>query len=204
MSADIFPKSKPVLRGWLETFETALDDHGAEVGIDAPRVTLIKGHIDGWIASFVAIEPAKNAWQTTTAANDGLTLTLIPELRTLIKDIKGSTAYTHALGEAFGIIAPVSGFDPSTFKTTLKIKIEGGRIIIEFVKSEVEGVHIYTRLRGELGWTYLATDTHSPYYDTRPLATPGHAETREYMARGVINDEEIGLDSDIASVVFSG
>jgi hypothetical protein len=202
--ADIFPRQKALLRGWLETFKAALDDRGAEVGIDAGRVTTMDGRIDGWIASFVAIEPAKNAWQTTTAANDSLTDTLLPDIRTLIKDIKGSTAYTTAIGEAFGIITPASGFDPSTFKTTLKIKIEGGRIIIDFVKSEVEGVHIYTRLRGELGWTYLATDTHSPYYDTRPLATPGHAETREYMARGVINDEEIGLDSDIASVVFSG
>jgi hypothetical protein len=29
-------------------------------------------------------------------------------------------------------------------------------------------------------------------------------EVREYMARGFIQDEEFGLDSDVASITFAG
>ena len=36
------------------------------------------------------------------------------------------------------------------------------------------------------------------------LANPAVPEVREYMARGVVDDVEIGLDSDIIEVVFAG
>ena len=40
--------------------------------------------------------------------------------------------------------------------------------------------------------------------DTSPLAAPGVAEGREYMARGILNDQEIGVASNIASITFGG
>ena len=40
--------------------------------------------------------------------------------------------------------------------------------------------------------------------DGRPLATAGVAEVREYMARGMDGDNEIGLESDIVSINFAG
>jgi hypothetical protein len=33
---------------------------------------------------------------------------------------------------------------------------------------------------------------------------PGVAETRQYMLRGMIKDDEIGLDSDVARIAWSG
>ena len=50
----------------------------------------------------------------------------------------------------------------------------------------------------------LGTDTEAPYFDTKPLANPAVPEVREYMARGMVGDEEVGLDSDIASITFAG
>jgi hypothetical protein len=41
-------------------------------------------------------------------------------------------------------------------------------------------------------------------YDTRPLAQPGVAEVREFMARCLVGDDEIGQDSDIVSIAFAG
>jgi len=42
----------------------------------------------------------------------------------------------------------------------------------------------------------------------RPLAAPGVPETREYireyMLRGMLKDDEIGLDSDVARIAWSG
>jgi hypothetical protein len=47
-------------------------------------------------------------------------------------------------------------------------------------------------------------DTSSPYIDGRELAVATVPETREYKLRGVLNDVEIGLDSDIQSITWSG
>jgi hypothetical protein len=44
----------------------------------------------------------------------------------------------------------------------------------------------------------------SPYFDNSPLAQAGVAEKREYMGRGVLHDQEIGVDSDIVTVTFGG
>ena len=63
---------------------------------------------------------------------------------------------------------------------------------------------VYCRLRGSTGWNKLGIDTSSPYYDTHPLATPGVAETREYMLRAILDDVEIGQPSDIISIVIGG
>ncbi len=64
-------------------------------------------------------------------------------------------------------------------------------------------MNIYARPTGTSQWQYLARDNNSPYDDERPLAN-GQPEMREYMAIGVVGDEEVGQPSDIISVVFGG
>ncbi|HLG34481.1 MAG TPA: hypothetical protein VI757_06325, partial [Bacteroidia bacterium] len=53
-------------------------------------------------------------------------------------------------------------------------------------------------------WEHLANDHHSPYHDTRALAVAGKPEVREYRARGVLGDVEIGQWSAVIKVTFSG
>jgi hypothetical protein len=72
------------------------------------------------------------------------------------------------------------------------------------VKGKTKGVNIYSRLKGQSEWTFLALDTESPYHDTRALAVAGVAETREYIAYGVLSDEELPTGSDIITVVYGG
>jgi hypothetical protein len=97
-----------------------------------------------------------------------------------------------------------SQFDPSTYKPVISVEIKGGLITLDFKKKGVDALAIYGRLRGTLGWTKLGVDTSSPYVDGRPLAVAGVAEIREYMARGMMDDDEIGLESDIVCLVFGG
>jgi hypothetical protein len=59
-------------------------------------------------------------------------------------------------------------------------------------------------LKGQAEWKFVARDTNSPYDDHTPLAVPGAAEVREYQAFGVLNDEQIGVASDIVVVNFAG
>jgi len=80
----------------------------------------------------------------------------------------------------------------------------GGEIRLDWQKKGADAVHIYGRLRGQANWVLLGMDTSSPYIDGRPLAQPNVAEVREYMLRGVVEDVEIGLDSDVLNATWGG
>lgn len=75
---------------------------------------------------------------------------------------------------------------------------------IDFTKKGVDGVNVYSRLHGTVGWTKLGYDSNAPYFDTAPLQAPNIPEVREYKARGVLADVEIGVDSDIVTATFAG
>lgn len=118
--------------------------------------------------------------------------------------IKKNENYTTALGEDFGIIGAAIVFNPSEFKTTIKGKAFSNYVELKFVKGQAEGAMFYRRIEGTTVWTKVGLATTSPFKDETPLAVPGQAEIREYMAMGVIKNEEIGVPSDIITVVFSG
>lgn len=75
---------------------------------------------------------------------------------------------------------------------------------IKFSKSSTDGVNLYHRRKGQAEWSFLARDTKSPYDDHIVLSIANQPEHWEYRAYGVIDDEEIGLASDIVEVVFGG
>jgi hypothetical protein len=110
--------------------------------------------------------------------------------------------YTTAIGEDLGIIGDETTFDPDTFKMEIKgVKWTNQGVKVSFVKGDVEGANVYSRTNGVGSFVKLAFDGASPYVDTRPLSVPGTPETREYMLKPVLGDEEIGLPSDVVSVV---
>jgi len=43
-----------------------------------------------------------------------------------------------------------------------------------------------------------------PFDDQTPLKTPGIPEQREYQARGIVGDDEVGQPSDFVSVTYAG
>ena len=72
-----------------------------------------------------------------------------------------------------------------------------GVVEIGFNKLDAEGVHIYSQRDGDAGFSYLASETHSPYVDNRPLLAAGKPETRQYKAVFFLGKAEIGLPSDV-------
>ena len=133
------------------------------------------------------------------------TLQNVPVMRLGVRNWKTRPLYASSgIEGTLRLKGAEADFDPLTFKTELKLSIVGGQIRVDFIKSECDSIAIYCRLRGTSAWTLLGTDTRSPYYDTAPLANPNVPEVREYMAMGVIDNEEIGVPSDIVSIVFGG
>lgn len=68
---------------------------------------------------------------------------------------------------------------------------------VAFNKMDAQGVHIYGLRDGEAGFTLLASATHSPYVDNRPLLVAGKPEVRQYKAMFFLGKSEIGLASDV-------
>src|ERR1035437_7521851 len=75
----------------------------------------------------------------------------------------------------------------------------GGVVEVGFDKlgGLVEGVHIFSQRDGDAGFGYLASETHSPYIDNRPLLVAGKPESRQYKAVFFLGKSELGLPSDV-------
>ncbi len=72
-------------------------------------------------------------------------------------------------------------------------------------KPGFDAVNIYRRIKGQVQWQLVAVRKRRfPYFDESDLAVAGQPEVREYMAIGVVNDEEIGQMSEIKEVVYAG
>lgn len=95
--------------------------------------------------------------------------------------------------------------DPSSIKPSLKVKAEPGGVIVSGSKNYAELINIYMRIEGTTAWILVGVKRKRlPFEDQTPLKTAGTPEAREYMGRGVVNDEEVGDPSDIVRAVYGG
>lgn len=202
---DYIPRLRPARYLWWKTIRDTIETEGPKVGLTVAEITAIKATATDQCAKMEAADAADNAAKGAKTSEKEATRVNQLAIRAAVRNIKTRAAYPGSGVEGtLGLKGAESTFDPSTFKTVLTLTVLGNQVKVDFTKGECDCVAVYARLRGTLGWTKLGLDSESPYYDTRPLASPGTPEVREYMARGVINDEEIGIESDIVSVAFGG
>lgn len=171
--------------------------------VDAPQGTALKAAADAVLAAYDTTDSAKTTLDGKKAIKDteGNQLVII---RSLFKTLKVLPTFKSSGADAeLQSSGSSSDMDPDEYKPVITVSIKGGQITFEFKKKGVDALAFYGRLRGSLIWTKLAVDTSSPYIDGRPLAVPGVAEVHS-MARGMIDDEEIGLESDIVSLTYGG
>ena len=120
----------------------------------------------------------------------------------IVQRIKGmKDVYTDAIGEDLGIVGDESSFNADDFKSIINsVKKTNEGIKIDLLKDETDGGNIYSRINGLGSFAFFAFSAHPPFIDTRPLSVPGTPEKREYMVKNVLNDHEIGLESDVVSI----
>ena len=202
---DFIPNKRAQRYLWWKNLSDNITVEGPKFGLTGPEVTAAKAVADDMIAKMDATDAAQSALSGARESEKTATTADEAAIRAKVRNWKTLPGYAASGSEGvLKLKGTEAVFDPGSFKPALRISIEGGQIIVEFTKGGADAVVIYSRLRGTQGWTKLGVDTSSPYNDTRPLAQAGVPETREYMGRGYLDDEEIGLDSDIASIVFGG
>ena len=175
------------------------------MGLLAAQVTAAKAVADDSVAKMEARDAADAAAAGAQATETTTTKANEATIRAMVRNWKTMPLYAASGSEGvLGLKGSDAAFDPSTFKSEIKASIVGGQIRVDFSKGGVDAVNVYVRLRGAVGWRKLGLDSSSPYYDTEPLAAANVPETREYKVRGVLDDVEVGQDSNIVSVVFGG
>lgn len=94
---------------------------------------------------------------------------------------KKAEGYTDAIGADLGIVgaAAVTHTDPPTL---YQGDVAQNSVELDFNLYEHDGVWIESQRQGETAFTYLSTDTGSPYVDNRPVKSAGQAEWRDYRA----------------------
>ena len=106
---------------------------------------------------------------------------------------KKAEGYTDTIGADLGIVGSVAPAhaDPPALSAG---QVAQNSVELDFNLYEHDGVWIESQRQGEAGFTFLSTDTGSPYVDNRPVKTPGQAEWRDYRA--------CWWDGDQASLAF--
>jgi hypothetical protein len=106
---------------------------------------------------------------------------------------KKTEGYTDTIGQDLGIVgaAPVAHTDPPVLSQGV---VGLNSVELTFPIYEHGGVYLESMVQGDSVFAFLATDSASPYLDTRPVKTPGQAEWRDYRA--------CWWDNDTASMVF--
>jgi hypothetical protein len=205
MPTDYIPQNDAEKVAFLLNIENKIDGLLAELGITAAEATVVKARCSKIRTD---IGNAQSAKTTAKQAVEKMKTTIVTEeaeLRNSIQTWKLRSTFTDSTAAALNVKA-AGTVEPteSEYKAAMSAAVYPGKVSIKFFKKGVEGVNVYTRLKGTSNFMKLAYDSHSPYEDNRPLAVAGVPENREYMIMGVLDDEEIGLPSDIVAVVFGG
>jgi hypothetical protein len=185
-----------------QNFITKLPTVSGTLGIEPAEEASVIAILETHRTSFTAVTTKKDEAKAAVALNNANKSAAIDEFRRIAKKIKSSLNYTTEIGEALGIIGPeVYPPDPASMKPELKAKLSGQNVVIEFNKQSMEGVRIYSKRGAETAFTYLATDTYSPYTDTRAKLDAASPEERQFIAYYFENDSDVGQQSDAVTVV---
>lgn len=202
---DFIPTNRGDLYLWWKNIHDKIEEEGPKFGLTVQKIADIKALAATQIALMEASNDAEDLLKGARGAEKTGKKTNTATIRMMIRNWKSTPGFQGSSSEGvLRVVGPESTFDPDTFKPTLSLSIVGGQIKGDFTKGECDSVNFYCRLRGTAGWTRLGNDARTPFWDRNPLANPAVPEVREYMVIPVIDNEEVGVPSDIVSIVFGG
>jgi len=206
MTADYIPQSYPNLKAWCDKQQAELTAALAtDIAMTAAGRTAYLAAVGIILPKVTGIVDLMEQSEELTADFPGILDAQLPLIRDAIKRAKTSPGCTPAIQMQLDWIGQAQNVDPENSRPTITIEAQRGRVKIEGRKPGFDSVSIYCRKKGEVQWRLIAVRKRKfPYCDEAPLAVPGTPEVREYMAIGVVNDEEIGQPSEIKEVVYAG
>ena len=206
MNTDYVPTSYPNLNIWCALQESDLTQPlGTAIGMTDPERAAYLAAVGTVKAAVGPIVDLMQQIDELTANFPEILAVQMPLIRAAIKRAKTSPGCTPAIQTQLDWVGAVQHPHPGISRPTIEIEAQRGRVKVSGKKPGFDAVSIYSRIRGEVQWKLIAVRKRKfPFYDESPLAVAHTPEVREYMAIGVVNDEEIGEMSEIKEVVYAG
>ena len=195
---DAIPKTQDAYLKWHDLLKAGVS--ATTPGATAADVTMLAADNTALHAKMTAAATADNAAHAAHVDLNKAIGTSQTNARALAQRIKKSTTYTETVGKQLGIVGPDDTTDMAQAQPTLAATARSAGVVeIAFKKLDAEGVHLYGQRDGDAGFSFLASETHAPYVDIRPLLVAGKPETRQYKAVFFHRKAEIGLPSAIVT-----
>jgi len=202
---DYIPDSHENILNWLKNLKARIIEFAATLKWNAAKLALVNGLLDPLIAAYQTLVDAEKAASQASATADQTFTTSQAALRELVNELKANPDCTDGMEVALQIALTRTQRDPATIQPVINAETIPGGVRITGTKDYAELYNLRMRLQGTMGWTQIATNRKKfPFEDQTPAKTLGVPEVREYQARGVINDEEIGQPSAIVTATFAG
>ena len=202
--ADFVPTNDGDLKKWTANLKTNVPDLVTQLEITPARLTNITGWCDSLLTAMDGADQAKTAWLTASQNKQTQTATSLTGLRGEIAKWKVADGMTDAIAAELQITGGGTPFNPETYQPQVTATVFSGYVRFKFKKMGADGINLYCRIKGTMGWKFVSRDTNSPYDDHTPLTVAGQSEVREYQAFGILGDDQIGLPCDIITVTFAG
>lgn len=203
MGRSYFPNSDAKQSVWAANYMQQIESVAGQLGLTEEQVNKQKANCDKMINSISNVANGRSNLGSAIGIRNKTIATEGGSLRADISNIKTLPGYTEAIGRTLGIITNSPSVDFATFKPKMIIEMYGGLIRIKFKKLDTDGLNIYRRKKGTVDWIYLTRANKSPYDQNFVLEIPGQPELWEYRAFGVVDDNEVGVASDVVEVIYA-
>jgi hypothetical protein len=205
MAQSIIPDSHSNRLDFFQNLKQQIADNAATLGLDAAALLAINAVLDPLIATYQVLVDAEQAVVAANADAAQVFTQQVKPLRAIIDQLKTNPKLTDGMGEDMRIFTSATTHNPQDTKPSIKASAQPGHVTITGSKDYAELVDIYMSIAGTTAWALVGVRRRKfPFDDQTPLKTPGTPEQREYQARGIIGEDEVGQPSDIVTVVFGG
>ena len=120
---------------------------------------------------------------------------IVPRFRNLAKKIKAAPGYTSSIGVSLGIVGPAPTPDPNPKPVLKGLALPNWQVQIKFKKGTFSGIYIEMK-RGTAAWAFLDRAVSTKYIDMTPPLVAGQPEERQYRARFMTGNVQVGQWSD--------
>lgn len=121
--------------------------------------------------------------------------------RSLMQRIKNSAGYTEAIGQDLDIISSVSAMDLNTISPALKGVLDVGRPHLKWQKGVADAIDLYADHNDGTGFHLIGRFMRTEYLDITPIPAGKAAEEYKYKAVYVIGDAQVGVMSQVFSMM---
>ena len=193
---DYIPSDKYEVENWAEKFSTTASENVNHYGINQEEIKSLESFVTIYTADLKAENKLVDQKRKQVKKTQADRKKLVDFCRNMAQLIKASSDYTDEVGKEFDIIGAERQIDVDKAKPVLDAqKVPHGWEFSFGLDDYFNGVNIYRKRPDEQDFTYLATDTRSPYVDNQEMING-----TQYFAYFIIGDTEVGQQSDVVTI----